>query len=43
VDDVDLGVARPFERVLDQGSDVLLIFNHENTGHPTHRRQNTGR
>ena len=35
--DVDLRVAGPFERVFDQGSDVLLIFNHEDPGHPTHR------
>jgi hypothetical protein len=35
--DVNLCVAGPFERVLDQRSDILLIFNHEDPGHPTHR------
>ena len=35
--DVHLGVPRSFERVFDQRSDILLIFNHEDTGDPTHR------
>jgi phage head maturation protease len=30
-------VAGAFERVLDQRSDILLVFNHEDPGHPSHR------
>ncbi|HXH34348.1 MAG TPA: hypothetical protein VNJ54_08045, partial [Plantibacter sp.] len=30
-------VAGAFERMLDQSSDILLVFNYEDTGHPTHR------
>jgi hypothetical protein len=37
--DVDLGITGPFERVLDQGSDILLVFNHEDPRHPMHHAQ----